>query len=34
MIKAWVIKKRLFDASGDFIDSVEVKRFNQVKDVL
>ena len=30
-LKAWVIKKRLFDAGGDFIGSTEVKRFNQVE---
>lgn len=29
--KAWVIKKRLFDATGDFTGSVEVKRFEQIE---
>ena len=30
-IKYWVIEKRVFDNTGDFIDVVEVKRFHQVE---
>lgn len=30
-LKSWVVKRRVFDSNGDFIESIEVQRFNQIE---